>query len=308
VMMGAFNQAIRRLPLWSVGLAFALLWGMGPVATKLSLRGTGPFTISSLRLLVAGGLFVAWLYRPGSSAKSPSRKQLPILLVLGILNTGFYLGAFAFAVTLVPPGLVSLFVAINPVMLAGITAVWLGRNLTRGEVTGMLIGLGGLLVVFLPRLQSHTVSLLGLVVLSAALVAFSFGSAYLIKTRIGEALGGLVINGWQNLIGGVLLLPLALWIEHFQITWNASFVIGALWLTVANSVASMLLLHYIMRVDPLEGSKWLLPPPLFGVLAAVIILGEKLSWTTLIGGAILLVGLAWMQLAKNHRATRLPKS
>ncbi|OZI13340.1 hypothetical protein CEW92_01955 [Bacillaceae bacterium SAS-127] len=94
-----------------------------------------------------------------------------------------------------------------------------------------------------------------LIILGIGMLAMAIGSVYFKKVKLD--LPNIVINTWQVIIGGVLLVPITYTLEsetYFLHTDN--YLLGSLiWLVLIISIATMLLWFYLLKQDADE------PPP-----------------------------------------------
>jgi drug/metabolite transporter (DMT)-like permease len=82
-------------------------------------------------------------------------------------------------------------------------------------------------------------------------------------------------------------------------------LIGIAYLTVFGTVAAFVLLNMgVARIGAARASAFALLVPIVGVLSSVALLGEHLGALTLVGGAIVLVGL-WLI---EHRGAQRPNA
>ena len=196
------------------GLLFAALWASASVATKFGVQSVHPLILANVRFFIAGTgmlLFAYGVQRNKTSGLNhawPTRTEFGQLTIFALLNTTIYLGAFVLALKEVSAGIGSLSTATNPLFIALLSALWLRRMPRRNELGGLLLGIVGVGVATYPLLQNSYATIGGLVILLIGMVSVSAATVY--YARIECRLPTLVINGWQVLLGGFLLLPLTL--------------------------------------------------------------------------------------------------
>jgi drug/metabolite transporter (DMT)-like permease len=281
-------------------LATTLFWGGTAVAGKLVIRGIPPFTVGIFRYGIAGAVLAVAFRRQLPGLRSLRRSDLWLLLWAGILgitlnHVFFFLGlVFAPAAhgAIIPP-------TISPI-LTMLLAARLGRErVTQRQVAGILVCLVGVVLVVRPdRLAggSGTSTLLGDLLFVVGGTAWGVYS-YLSKVAMlrFSAVGTLVCAMG---IGTVLLLPLAL----AERPWNAlheaqSQAWGALgYLTVAGSLLSFLWWNVgIRHLGAGRTAVFTNLVPLFGVLLAWLVLGERLTPLQLAGGLLAVGGVVVCQ-------------
>ncbi len=109
----------------------------------------------------------------------------------------------------------------------------------------------------------------------------------------------IVINGWQVLIGGILLLPFTLLTADFNTTnFNYQFWGAVFWLVVPVSIAALQLWFFLVKQDAVRASLWLFLCPVFGFVYAATLLDEPITGLTYLGTSLVISGLYLAQREK----------
>ena len=280
------------------GLFFAALWSSASVATKFGVAVADPLVLANVRFFIAGiaMLLFAYVLRPQHN-RLPRGKEWKHLIIFSFLNTTLYLGAYVIALKHVSAGIGSLSTATNPLFIIILSAIWLKRKLRVFEIAGLIIGLAGVVVASYPLLQTSYASIEGLLILLAAMISVSAATVY--YARITWQLENIVINGWQVLIGGVLLLPFTLLSDGLSVTkFNQQFWGSVFWLVIPVSIAALQLWFYLVKQDAVKASLWLFLCPIFGFIYAALILHEPITWHTYAGTILVITGLYLAQREK----------
>lgn len=281
------------------GLFFAALWASASVATKFGVQSVHPLILANVRFFIAGFgmLLVAYMVRRGPALAPPNptwptRTEFKRLTVFALLNTTIYLGAFVLALKQVSAGIGSLSTATNPLFITLLSALWLRRMPRKTEVGGLLLGLTGVCLATYPLLADAHATVQGLVILLVGMVSVSAATVY--YARFEWQLPTLVINGWQVLIGGVLLLPFTLLFADFGAAhYDHRFWASVFWLIVPVSVGALQLWFFLVKQDPVRASLWLFLCPIFGFVYSFALLGEPITaWT--LAGTVLVIGGLWL--------------
>ena len=280
------------------GLLFAALWASASVATKFGVQSVHPLILANVRFFIAGTGMLLFAYGVQRNVRRyaknawPTRTEFGQLTIFALLNTTIYLGAFVLALKQVSAGIGSLSTATNPLFIALLSAVWLRRMPRRNEVGGLLLGIVGVGVATYPLLQNSYATIEGLLILLAGMVSVSAATVY--YARIEWRLPTLVINGWQVLLGGILLLPFTLLFADFSAsTYDGRFWASVFWLILPVSVAALQLWFYLVRQDPVRASLWLFVCPIFGFVYSYLLMGEPITLYTVAGTALVIGGL-WL--------------
>ena len=275
-----------------IGTLFAFLWASASTAGKFGLRSAEPLFLFTFRFLVAGLIMLGWV-------SVVNRERLPLkgewkpLTVFGLFNTTLYLGIFIIALQYVTPGITSLAIALNPVLISIMSARMLGRKVAPGEWLSIVIGCGGVALATWPLIDSGAVQFRGIWMLSLCMLTYSYGSVY--YRTVEWKLSRVAINAWQVFIGGLLLLPFALYFGEGTSRLDLNFWLSELWLILPVSVVSVQLWLILLKADAVRASMWLFLCPIFGILVSAMLLGEPVTWHTVTGTALVLLSLYWGQ-------------
>lgn len=280
------------------GLLFAALWASASVATKFGVQSVHPLILANVRFFIAGAFLLLFAY--GVQRKKdawPKEAEWRHLTLFALLNTTIYLGAFVLALKQVSAGIGSLSTATNPLFIALLSAVWLRRVPRPNEIGGLLLGLTGVAIATYPLLQDAHATVEGLLILLVGMVSVSAATVY--YARIEWRLPNLVINGWQVLIGGLLLLPFTLLtaaVDSADFTtshYDVRFWASVFWLIVPVSVAALQLWFYLVRQDAVRASLWLFLCPIFGFVYSYLLMDEPITVYTVVGTGLVIGGL-WL--------------
>jgi probable blue pigment (indigoidine) exporter len=270
------------------GILFAILWASASVAGKFGLFSVEPLVLFNLRFFGAGMLMLTFVYGFRKD-RFPHGAEWRQLTAFGALNTTLYLGLFVLALREVTPGITTLAVALNPLFISILSAMWAKRKVLMHEWIGILIGMGGVFIAAYPHLETSLASPLGLALLAFSQVAYSAGAVY--YADVDWKLSRIAINAWQVFIGGVLLLPFTLFVHEKENTFDLRFFLALTWLILPVSVVAVQLWLRLLKADAVRASMWLYLCPVFGFLYAAVLVGEPLTVHTFIGTAFVLIAL-----------------
>ncbi|QIP14298.1 DMT family transporter [Spirosoma aureum] len=291
------------------GLLFAALWASASAATKFGVQSVHPLILANVRFFVAGGGMLLFAYGIQHSDTGALKKAWPTatewrqLTIFALLNTTLYLGAFVLAMKQVSAGIGSLSTATNPLFIALLSALWLRRIPQWNEIGGLLLGLLGIGIATYPLLLNSYATVDGLLILLGGMISVSAATVY--YARIKWRLPSLVINGWQVLLGGLLLLPFTCLMavldpnEFSSSHYDLRFWASVFWLILPVSVAALQLWFFLVRQDPIRASLWLFLCPIFGFMYSYLLMGEPITLYTVVGTALVIGGL-WLGRKKNQ--------
>jgi probable blue pigment (indigoidine) exporter len=270
------------------GLSFAILWSSASAAAKIGLQSAEGLQLFTLRFLLAGTILLTWAH-VARRDRLPSGKEWWQLIVFGAFNTTLYLGIFIVALKEVTAGVTSIALALNPLMIGTLTAIWLRTKVSALQWISIAIGIVGVGVVSYPLVNNGYASPSGITLMGLCMIAYSFSSVY--YAAIPWTLSRTAINGWQVLIGGFLLLPFALLFSDKQNQYDLRFWGSVFWLIVPVSIGAVQLWLYLLKIDAVRASLWLFLCPIFGLTFAGILLDEPITGYTIAGTGLVLTAL-----------------
>jgi drug/metabolite transporter (DMT)-like permease len=283
-------------------VAVSLAWGLTWPAMKIALNEIPPF---SMRVGTSGlatlALFaLAFLQR--RSIGIHSSVACVHLVIAGCLNVASFTLFSAFAQLATATSRVAVLTYTMPIWAALFAHPILGErlNLTRG--ISLLLCTVGLTVLIYPLLGSS--DLIGLILALATAVSWAAGTVYLKWAQIDA--DPMAISAWQLLvallvtIAGLLIFEgsLHLWPVHPRALW--ALVFSGL---VGSAFAYLLWFEIVRRLPAMTASLGVLSVPVVGIVASVLILGERPTIADMVGSALILAASAGVLLAPNARSS-----
>jgi len=276
-------------------IAMAICFGGTWVPAAVAVDAVPPFAIAVVRFGIASVLLYGWA-RLANRPLSPIRRaDWPMVLGLAVTAVAGYNWLFLTGLTLAPASDGAIIVpGLAPVFTAVIAGIALRERLGIRGFLGLGIAAVGLYLVVTPAGGTGADRLLGdaLFVAGAAL-----WGVYSVLARVASRRFNAVSTSLYGIaVGTLILVPLA--VIEGGLGALARAPVGALagigYLAVFGSVAAFVLLNLgVARIGAARASAFALLVPIVGVLSSVLLLDEELGPMTLLGGAIVLVGL-WL--------------
>mgnify|MGYP003745041189 FL=1 len=286
-------------------LACYVVWGSTYLAIRIALTSFPPFFQMGTRFLVAGALLMGWVawrrYRaPGQKPPPPwpDARQWAHALLIGGLMLGIGMGLTATASIHISSGLIAACIAVVPMMISGWGLLW-GRKPSRGELAGMALGLGG--VLLLMRGASFAASPASVACILAATAAWSLGSV-LSTTRFALAPGA---SGFASemLCGGALLMLASFTLgERPQWPPQPAAVAAWLYLVVLGSLVAFSAYMYLLaQASAPLASSYAFVNPLIALLLGSALAGESVTGGEWLACAVILAAVLLILLARRSR-------
>lgn len=279
----------RLLPFFPV--IFVLLWSTGFIGARYAMPHAEPFTFLAMRYALA--LAVLAIVVLATSSPFPGWRPAGHAMIAGSLIHGVYLGGVFFAVRHgLNAGIAALIVGLQPVLTTILASVFLGERVKPRHLLGLALGLVGVALVILPKLQAggeYRVLTLAPVFLSA--LAISVGTVWQ-KRFVGGV--DLRIGTTFQYLGALLPTLILAWLtETMKVDWTGELLFALVWLVFVLSIGAVFLMLFLIRegaVSSVASLMYLVP----GVTAveAFLLFGETLSPIQLVGMVLAGVGVA----------------
>lgn len=267
-----------------------LVWGSTYLVTTEFLPPDRPLIAAVLRCLPAGVLLLLF------TRQLPARGQWGRMALLGFLNIGFFQAMLFVAAYRLPGGVAAILMATQVLMVLCLTA-WVDKaDVSRGAWLAAALGvLGVALIVFSPQADFDAWG-----VAAALAGAASMALGLFFSKRWQSSLPVLAFTGWQLLIGGLCLLPAALWLETWPATLSARNVGGYLYLCLVGAVLAYVLFFWgVRKLPPAVVSSLGLLSPLCAFVLGWIFLGQGMNGRALLGFVLVLLSIYGVQRTMN---------
>lgn len=250
------------------------LWGTTYIITTELLPVDRPFIAACVRLLPAGLILVL------ISRHLPQRHEWLHIIILSILNFAIFHVLLFVAAYRLPGGLAAVVGAIQPLMMMFL--VWFvdNRKPARLALIASIIGVFGMAALLLS--PNSTWDLIG--VIAATVGAMLMTSGVFLARRWRTDMPLLAFTGWQLLIAGILLAPLAWLIDPPLLTLSTKNLLGYGYLSLfGTTLAYVLWFNGIAKLSPVAVSSLGLLSPIAAVIIGWIILDQSITGIALLG-------------------------
>jgi drug/metabolite transporter (DMT)-like permease len=287
--------ASARSPDYVRLVAVPAIWGGTFVAGKLVVAVLSPMMGSFARYVIACvALLVAAFALEGGLPKL-SRRQWIGTFVLGLLGVFAYNLFFMASLEHLPGSRAALIIALNPVITIAISALVLKEHLSARRWLGVAVALFGVWIVVT---RGDFASIASAGIGAGELFMFAAVTSWALYTIIGRrVLAGLTPLAATNYaaLWGTLLLACVAAPEFPELTMSQfdwRMISALLYLGVCGTALAFVWYYTsVKKFGPAVTSVFNNLVPVFGVAISVLVLGEHLLVSMLIGGAIAIVGV-----------------
>lgn len=292
-----------------VWLLLCVIWGSTWLFIKIGLNDLPPVSFAGIRFVIASLILLMIVFMRGRPLPRDAH-DWALMAATGVLAFGFNYGLLFWGEQYIPSGLAALLQTTIPAFGLLIAHVHLpAERLTLAKVLGVALGVFGVGVIF-----SNQLSVEGPRALwgSAAIVVGAFGAAYsnvLVKARGGHIDPAMLAAG-QMSFGLVPLLIVGILAEGnpLRFRWTPMALVSLFYLVLVGSVVAFLLYYWLVRnMDVTKTMMISLVTPLIAVVLGMLVLDEKLSWRTVLGGACIMSGIGLIVLRRIREQGRRAK-
>ena len=275
------------------GIAAASIWGSMYVVSDAVLTVIPPFTLLSLRILLAL-LALIPIYRRAREPL-PARRVIAELLVVGFIGLGISLGAQFVGTDLSTAVNGALVTSASPTFVVLFAALLLKEKLNLRRALALALASAGVLVILDPSAANfQQATFAGDVFLALAALTWGLYSVLVRLVSLRHRLHTLTITVIGLLGGLALSLPASiLELSSKPIgSLDAGILLGVIYLGFVSTALALLLWNRAFALIPATmASLCFFAQPLAGAALAAIFLGQTLTFRLGIGGALIGMGL-----------------
>ncbi len=265
-----------------------LIWGVGYPVMKIGLQYCPPLLFAGLRA-IGGGLVLAMLALRQDGLPKIGSTWRP-MAVSGVFNVLLFFGLSTLSVQLLPAGIASVVLYLQPIFVAGLAYAWLGESLTGTKMIGLLLGFLGVAAIMVHGVEG-TLSPVGLAYGVGSAAAWALGTVAFKRAAPKSILW---FNALPFLLGGVVILGSGVGIGErwADIAWTPMFVLVLAYGAVIGLAVSWTLWLGLVaagEASRMSGNTFLVP--VVSVAISTVFLGEPLTAMLTAGGLAVVAGV-----------------
>jgi drug/metabolite transporter (DMT)-like permease len=296
-------QPTRALT-WAVLAILILIWSTTWAVIRVGLRGVPPFTGVALRFAIAAVVLLALAPVLGVKLGRQSQERR-VWWINTFLTFTIPYGVLYWAEQWLPSGLAAVVFATTPLLTALAAHVALpAERLTARSVLGVLVGFGGIAVLFSGDLQA----------LGGSQVAKA--AAVLLIAPLCAALSNVAVKRWGGgvhplSIAAVPMAATAVLMGLFSrvaesgrpVTFNTPAVLSLLYLGLIGSALPFTLYFWLLRRQSATGMSMInYATPILAVAIGTVFLDEPFTLRIVVGASLVLAGVALAMRRANRDA------
>ena len=277
-----------------MAIAVPLIWGSGFVVAKAAILEFPPILLMAFRFLVTS-MALIWFVKPPIG-------QLRALFMIAIVASAIQYSLTFSGLRGLDAGFAALIVQLEVPFLVILSAILLREKVSQRKWMGIAIAFAGV-GLLIGKVEFNNAW--GSVVLVVA-GAFTWAVGQIFVRKL-KNIDGLTTTAWVAVFATPQLFAMSLIFEtnQMELIENASM---SIWLAVLYLGLIMTALGYyfwntLIRSYAIEKvAPFLLLLPVFSLIGGFLFLGELISIAKILGGVIVILGVAFVSFEKKHDA------
>jgi drug/metabolite transporter (DMT)-like permease len=294
--------------LLGAGLAtIYVVWGTTYLGIRLGVETIPPFFLSGLRYTLAGALLFAWVaLRGGLKAGWPTRRQWLSAVLTGTGLVAFGNGALSWGEQYLPSGPAAIFIATVPLWMTVLARIFQKEPIRLPSAVGLGIGLLGLVVLVGPAaLQGGDL----VAMLACLLAALGWAAATVYSRSAPFPNNAFLVAGMQMFAGGLVVFLFSA-VSGDAARFNPAAVslrseLAFVYLLFVGAILGFGVYMWLVKVAPLSLlGTYAYVNPVVAVILGHFLLGEQITLRTLIGGGVIILGVALIVATQSREESR----
>ena len=277
---------------WILLIALAAIWGSAFMFIKISAVDFGPILLVTLRLLIAGLVFMPLLLR--HKYRLLFKSHLPGIFIIAIISNALPFTLFAFASLGATSNMLGILNGTTAFITTVIAYFWLNESISIKQVIGLGLGFIGILILVNPANGSTTI--LASICALIGSICYAFNATYLQKYHSNS--NKKVLIGWSMLFAGLMMMPIAAFNLPNALPSINSFL-ALLWLAVVSTgIGYLVFVRLIDKIGAVKTATLTYLLPVFSIIWGAIFLEEQITLIIFGGFIFVMMGMYFANTVK----------
>jgi drug/metabolite transporter (DMT)-like permease len=268
-------------------------WGVSFVSTKAVLDKLDPFSIIVIRFGI-GALFLFSLILLQRNRLIVSYRYLPHLMILGVFGVFIHQVLQATALLAIDASSAGWLISFSPIFTVILSMLFLHDRMNLIKAAGMMLAILGVLLVTTSKSgQSFEFQFnIGFILMLLSTLNWAVYSVLLKRLKIPYP--SLVVTFYMSIIGLLLTTPFLLRNKGWESLSLLNHTEWAHLIFLGVFVSGIAYWYWGKALEVLEASKvsmFLYLEPITTLIAAVLLLHEKVFFINVVGGVIIIIGV-----------------
>ncbi|KAB3534108.1 DMT family transporter [Alkaliphilus pronyensis] len=272
-------------------LATVLFWGISASSNKIVLREVPPATLALLRFLIAS-FFLAIINKKMKHNITFNPQDKKRLVLCGVIGVSVYFIFENYGLRFISASNATILLASIPLFTVAIEAIVYKKPIGLKKMMGVFLSLIGVVLVIGNSISINT----NLQEIVGSFLIIGAALSWAVYSILNKPLEGkyptIILTLKQGIYGAMFLVPFAI-VEYRE--WQAISLIS--WINIlylalfCSAICYFLYLYALKHLGASQTNVYINLMPFIGVIAAYLLLGERLYFLQLLGGLIILSGI-----------------
>ena len=291
--------APRTLPVASAALITVLFWGSAFAGIRAGLHSYAPAQLALLRFLSASAVLA--VFAAVTRMRLPALRDIPLILLLGLLGFAFYNIALNIGELKIPSGPAAVLIQTLPIWTALAAIIFLGERLRTCGWAGIGVSFAGVLVIGLGKGSGFGLNWGAGLILLASLSASAYN---IIQKSMLTRYRPVEITTWAIWAGTFMLLPFSPGLIGQVRAAPLPDTLAVVYLGAGPAALAYATWAVVLsRLPASRASSLLFAVPVVAFLVGWVWLGEAPTLIDIVGGVLAMGGVALV-----HTLGRPPRS
>lgn len=283
----------------------SIMWGFSFVAARIALSTLSPVILATVRFLIASLIFAPIILVELYRRNFQDQRKLVELAFLGFLSISIYFMLQYTGISYAGSGISALLVVgLIPILAGALSALLLGERYGIQQMSGTMLGLGGVALVALPGLFETKVDVYFYVGVLCLVLNAACWALYSTLTRrlMTSTSKPLITASYVTVFGTLLLIPMSATSDWSAVrNLRGEQWLSIFYLAVVCSCAAYFLWNFsLSTMEAVKVTVWLYLEPLVAFIGEVVVFGTVPTTTTIVGGVAIIAGALLTNWSKNR--------
>ncbi|MBD6955415.1 MAG: DMT family transporter [Thermoplasmata archaeon] len=265
----------------------SLIWGIGYTAVKILLQVMDPFTLGAARFIFSLIFFVPIVI---ILREKIYRRDLPLLFLMGLTGVALYQIFYNSGAQGVSAGLGSILISTEPIFIYLISVSLRDEKFNVFKMFGIIISFFGIFLIFVDDIRTISGFISMILILLASL---SWSLYTIISKNLLQRYSVLFVTSISTVLGTLIILPFFLNFPSEFSRFNNLDLFSLVFLVLFTTIIAFYLnFKGIQILSPPNASVFYYLAPVFTIASAYLLLHEIINAVTIIGGSLVIAGVA----------------
>jgi drug/metabolite transporter (DMT)-like permease len=282
-------------------LAFSTL----EIVTKFIVNDFNPLQLNFLRFFIGSVALIPFTIR---DLKTKNLKltfnDIFKMLCLGILAVPVSMSLFQIALVYIPASTLAVLISSNAIFVAPFSYFILHEKIDKSTIISLVLGIAGMLVIISQSSAMGIKNFIGIILAIAASVTFALFSV--LGKKISSKTGSIILNCFVFLSGSLFMFPMLLLMKIPILKGlHSSNILYVLYLGLfVSALAYICMFKGLSYLPANKGSLVFFAKPIIAGALAYLLLGEKFTFSLILGTLLILTGIMFTIVSKNNDSNR----